>query len=72
MTNTTTCREHTRIINGRPVVVEAYTRTVGHGFTKDGHRMTRAQAEFLMTLKARARKGNEAAIKRLTKMGETF
>ena len=66
---TTTCKAHTRKINGKTVHIDTYSRTVGHGFTRDGRRMTRAQAEFVMTLQRRARKGCLKAQARLTKQG---
>ena len=72
MMTTTTCKAHTRIINGKPVHIDTYSRTVGHGFTRDGRRMTRAQAEFVMILQKRARRGCLKAQARLTKQGISY
>ena len=68
----TTCKAHTRKINGKTIHVDSYSRSVGHGFTRDGRRMTRAQAEFVMTLQKRARRGCLKAQVRLTKRGIDF
>lgn len=72
ITTPTAVKGYVRRVNGIDQYVEAHTRTQGHGFTRDGQRKNRAQLEFLMVLRRRARKGDLNAQTRLTKMGETY
>lgn len=69
---TTAVKGYERKVNGTVQYVDGYNRGVGHGFTRDGRRITRAQAEFVMTLKRRAQRGDTKAQARLTKQGITY
>lgn len=65
MTTTTTVRAYTKVVNGEYVHVDAYTRGIGEGYTRDGGRKARAAREFTAMLEARARRGDATAAARL-------
>ena len=64
----TNVKSYTRTVNGQVQHVEAYSRTQGSGYTRDGQRMNRAQREFLLVLTKRAQRGDEKAAARLAKL----